>query len=236
MRTVMNKTIRMPIRYVILLALVILLAVTLYIFYGASNPKLATLVAGVSGGLIVYIVGFILSIYEYKSIDRFRRLGVKEVLSNRRGIEYYRKMVGEAREHVLVIGTSCSRFIDDFANEENNDHVLLDALRKNNALKVRFLVPDEQSMDVASRSKFSAGEEKLRNLLKAFPDRVEMRRFNHQPRYSFVRVDVDLIVGPVFAERESKDSPAIHLDVESAFAEKYLADFDRVWKRSQAFQ
>ena len=72
-------------------------------------------------------------------------------------------------------------------------------------------------------------------MLKNFPDNVEVRRFAFQAKYSLVRVDGELIVGPVFADTESKDSPAIHLDVYSSYAEKYLNDFAKVWKTSQPY-
>lgn len=236
MKTMMKTIIRLPLSWAILIGLVLLASILLYLFYGSNDPKQSTLIGGISGGVIVYIIGFLISIQEYRNIDRFRELGVKEVLPNRRGTQYYSKLVSESNETVIVIGTSCSRFIDDFANKDNDNHVLIDALQKNKGLNVKFMVPAEQYMDELSKKKFVLGEAKLRRLLSEFPDRIEMRRFNHEPRYSFVRVDNDLIVGPVFAETESKNSPAIHLDVNSSFAGKYLYDFDRVWDKSQSFE
>lgn len=236
MKAVMKTTIRMPLSYAILAGLFLLAAVTLYLFFGTTNQKLSTIIGGICGGVVVYIISFLISIYEYRSIDRFRELGVKEVLPNRRGTDYYSELVSEAGEIVIVTGTSCSRFIDDFANKENDNHVLLDALRKNKGLHVKFMVPAEKYMDERSKIKFSAGEEKLRRLLADFQGRIEMRRFGHEPRHSFVRVDNDLVVGPVFVETESQDSPAIHLDVNSAYAGKYLRDFDRVWASSKPFE
>ena len=235
MNTAMKKIIRMPMSYAILAGLLFFAAGALYWFFGTDDPKLSALIGGICGGVIVYIIGFLISIYEYRSIDRFRQLGVKEVLPNRRGTDYYEKLVSEASEIVVVTGTSCSRFIDDFANRYNDNHVLVDALRKNKGLEVKIMVPSEKYMDDQSKIKFRSGEEKLRNLLADCIGRVKMKRFNHEPRYSFVRVDNNLIVGPVFTEVESKDAPAIHLDVNSAYAEKYLDDFNRVWASAQPF-
>ena len=103
MKTVMKTTIRMPISYAILAGLFIVVAVTLYFFIGTEDPKLSTLIGGICGGVIVYIIGFLISIYEYRSIDRFRELGVKEVLPNRRKTDYYGTLVGEASENVFVM-------------------------------------------------------------------------------------------------------------------------------------
>ena len=236
MKTVMKTTIRMPTRYAILLGLTLFGGVMLYLFLGTDNPKISTLVGGVTGGIIVYVISFLISIYEYQSIDKFRELGVREILPNRRETEYYRKIVGQGSEIVVVTGTSCSRFIDDFANGENDSHVLIDALRNNVGMKAKFMVPSEEYMDELSKIKFNSGEKKLQELFCDFPNRVELRRFDHEPRYSFVRVDSELIVGPVFAETESQNSPAIHLDVNSSFAEKYLNDFNRVWDNSTPFK
>lgn len=235
MKAVMKTVIKTPLRYVILVCLILATAGSLYYFLGVSDPKISTLVGGICGGLIVYIINFLLTIYEYKSIDRFRELGIKEVLPNRRSTDYYSDLLSKANEIVVVVGTSCTRFIDDFANKENDKHILIDALRKNRNLKVQLMVPQKDYMDNQSKTRFGSGKSKLKKLLNDFPQKVEMRCFSFYPRYSFVRVDDDLIVGPVFVDTESKNSPAIHLNVNSAFSEKYINDFNRIWENSPVY-
>ena len=236
MQTVMRTTVRLPLRYILLIGLLFLLAVSLYLYFGIDDPKLSALVGGISGGVAVYIIVFLFSIYEYRQIDRFRALGVVEVLPDRRDDDYYRNIVKDAKTMVQVMGTSCTRFVDDFANIANDEHVLVDALNRNAELKVQFLVPEEKYMDESSQHRFAAGRLTIEKLKDKYKRRIEMRRFDFQARHSMVRVDNDLIVGPVFKEVESRNTPAIHVDIKSAFAEKYVEYFSWVWGRSQPFE
>ena len=98
---------------------------------------------------------------------------------------------------------------------------------------MQFLLPTDEYMDQRSKARFQADLENVRQLLNCFSDRIEMRRFEFQARHSMVRVDDNLIVGPVFQEVESRDSPAVHVNTNSAFADKYIAHFDWVWNTAQ---
>ena len=91
-------------------------------------------------------------------------------------------------------------------------------------------------MDESSQHRFAAGRLTIEKLKDKYKRRIEMRRFDFQARHSMVRVDNDLIVGPVFQEVESRNTPAIHVDIKSAFAEKYVEYFSWVWGRSQPFE
>ena len=230
-----KKYLEVPISSIILIFLLIASCAAIYYFIEAEESKLSTIIGGIGGGLVVYIIGYILSIYKYKSIDRFRELGVKEILPNRRGTDYYNNLIRKANDRVVVTGTSCTRFINDFADEDSDEHTLIDVLRENKLLKVQFLVPKEKYMDESSKVSFKLGQAKLKKLISDYPERIEMRQYSFEPRYSFVRVDSDLIVGPVFSGTESKNSPAIHLDVNSSFSEKYLQNFNQVWDSSTVY-
>lgn len=231
----MRRYVRIPLRHLITFGLILLLVFSLSLYFGITDPKIAALIGGISGGIAVLIISFLLSIYEYKQIDRFRALGILEVLSDRRNPVYYKDIVKDAKDIVQVMGTSCTRFIDDFANTESDNHVLIDTLNYNNNLIVQFLVPSVEHMDEDSKLKFQGGERKILALLGLFPGRVQLKRYDWQPRHSLVRVDSDLIVGPVFQEVESKNSPAIHLDTASAYAEKYLMYYSWAWEKGRSF-
>jgi hypothetical protein len=229
MQMFMQKTVHMPLRHLWFIGLTLAFLLTVYLYFQIIDQKISALVGGVSGGLAVYLIQFVCSLYEYKQIDKFRGLGIVDILPNRRDEESYRRIVKNATHIVQVMGTSCTRFIDDFANSRNRDHLLLDALNKNQALKVQFLVPTDEHMDLRSKGRFDADAAQILNLLKTFGDRIEMRRFEFQARHSMVRVDESLIVGPVFQEIESRDSPAVHVNTNSVFAEKYITHFEWVW-------
>ena len=222
MKTAMGEIVSIPLRYLILLSLVGILALSILGFCQSDNEKSSAFFGGVSGGIVAVIIGFLVSMYEYRQIDRYEALGVRDILSDRRNTSYYRNIVKDAKEIVQVMGTSCIRFIDDFADQENDDHVLINALHDHDNLTLTLLVPTEENMDEKSKLNFIAGAKKLNKLQSKFQGRVFIKRYNFAPRHSLVRVDNDLIVGPVFQEVESQNSPAIHLTTKSAYAKKYL--------------
>ena len=222
MKTAMGKHVTAHLRYIFLGCLILSIVISTALFFFADGEKISAFLGGMSGGLIGVTISFLFSMYEYANIDRYRALGVLNILPNRRDTSYYADIVRKAKEIVQVMGTSCIRFIDDFADPKSDGHVLIDALRKYNNLTLTLLVPTEENMDENSKSNFKTGEEKLKLLQEEFPKRVFIKRYNFEPRHSLVRVDDHLIVGPVFQEVESKNSPAIHLTTNSEYAQKYL--------------
>ncbi len=129
MQTLMRKVVGLPLRHILLSALVILFCGTLYFYFEIADPKISAIIGGVSGGVAVQIITFLFSIYEYRNIDKFRALGVLEVLPDRRDNDYYKNIIKDAKTSVQVMGASCTRFVDDFANTQSDDHVLIDALK-----------------------------------------------------------------------------------------------------------
>ena len=222
MKIAMGKLVTARLRYILLFSLLLSLAFVTAIFVYVDDEKLSAFLGGISGGLLGVTISFLFSMYEYANIDRYRALGVLNILSDRRDTSYYKNIVKDAKEIVQVMGTSCIRFIDDFADPASDEHVLLAAMKNHANLKITILVPTEKNMDYKSKETFNLGKEKIDQLQVRFPDRVFLKRYNFEPRHSLVRVDSNLIVGPVFQEVESKNSPAIHLTTESAYAKKYL--------------
>ena len=222
MNILMKKLVAVPLRHVIAFCLFFSVAIITLFFFIVEDERIAALLGGISGGLLGVAISFLFSIYEHMQNDRFRAMGVLDILPDRRDTSYYKNIVKNAQKIVLVMGTSCIRFIEDFADPKSDDRVLIDALNKHDNLKLTLLVPTEENMDNKSKLNFEAGKEKLEQLQNQFGDRVAIKRYNFEPRHSLVWVDGNLIVGPVFQEVESKNSPAIHLTTDSAYAKKYL--------------
>jgi len=233
MQSVMKKNFTFSLANLILFFLFLALTTTFYYYIKVEDPKIYSLVGGLGCGIAIQIIAFITSYYEYRQIDRFRAMGVVDILPDRRNQEYYKKIIRNAKDSIQVMGTSCTRFINDFADQNSNDHVLIDALNKNTNLSVQFLIPMTVHMDNETKLKFEAGKNKFVILKDKFGSRVEMRQHDFQARHSMVRVDSTLVVGPVFQNVESQNSPAVHLDVVSVFAEKYLHYFRSIWITSQ---
>lgn len=232
MKIAMGKHVTINLRYFLLSCLILAMIIVTGFFIWVDNEKLSAFLGGIDGGLVGVTISFLFSMYEYKEIDRYRALGVLDVLANRRDGSYYKKIVEKAKGKVQVMGTSCTRFINDFADLSSDEHVLIDALNNHQNLQIELLVPTDKNMDKQSEFKFKAGKEKLNRLQNNFQGRVQLKRFDFQARHSLVRVDNDLIVGPVFQGVESQNAPAIHLDVNKEFAEKYLEYFEWAWEES----
>ena len=205
----------------------------LYFQIPPYQQKIVHLLGGIASGLIACIITFSLSYSGYQQIHKYSQMGVEEILPDKRNIDYYREIIKEAKNTCQVMGRSCSRFIGDFADENSKSHALIDALNKNSKLKVQFLVPSKDHMADYSERNFQSAQKALQALVSRYGSRVEMRRFDFPATHSLVRVDGNLIVGSVFPEVESKNSSAVHLRIESAYADNYIEYFEEVWKKSK---
>ena len=69
---------------------------------------------------------------------------------------------------------------------------------------------------------------------KQYKGKINIRYFQHAPAHSIFMVDSTCIVGPVFEKVESKYTPALHLQKDSPFAEKYIEHFEQEWGKIDA--
>ncbi|MDE0316884.1 MAG: hypothetical protein OXM61_18510 [Candidatus Poribacteria bacterium] len=234
MNTLFEKTKAVSIFCLILLILVSILSGMFWIYYTMQSEKWAALIGGIISGLVAVIVTLCLSYYEFKKIERFKRLGIKDVLPERTDKKYYEQIIRNAKTLIQVMGTSCTRFLDDFGDQSRPEHALVDTLNSKSSLKVQILVPNESNMDITSKARFESDSIKrvINELTEKYSDRFIIKRFNFPPTHSLVRADNHLIVGPVFPKVDSRHTPAIHLKTSSEYAKKYIQYFDDVWTAS----
>lgn len=201
-----------------------------YIFTDVEDAKILSLLSGLISGLVLYILSFITGIFSIREIDRFKKLKIRNLLNNRHDKAYYRPLFANAKKHVEVMGASCTRLIGDFLDQESDDKALVDAMRSHPDLKIRILLPKNEFMNTASRNSWTSLDAKVEQLKNEFKGQIEFRRFEHSARHSFVVVDNDLIAGPIFEGQDSKHAPAVHVDITSEFAKKYMKYFEDRWK------
>ena len=148
-----NKlVVKIPAWGVFLAALILVAALVLIFFFAAEGVKWQALAGGLLGGLIVYIGEHITRIRVYRDLEEQKEMGFRRLLSNRHDKNYYGEILKTASKSVMVMGTSCSRFIRDFLDRDNQEHVMVKRLRDQPDLKVFLLVPNEEHMDERSRS------------------------------------------------------------------------------------
>ncbi len=214
-----------------LAVIVILFSASAYYYYLDPNEvKAIGIVGGVISGLVVFLMTYVATIRPLQNLARYEKMGVRGVLANRHDKPYYASLLSKAERSVRVMGASCSRFVDDFLDLQNEDHVLIDALRRNKKLHIQLMIPDDSHITEDAKARLPILERKLRELKSEFSDRVEMRRFPAKAQHSFVSSDDDLIAGPIFEGDESKYAPAVHLTISTRFAQKYNDYFEKKWE------
>jgi hypothetical protein len=223
--------VRVPLWLILSIGIAMVASLLGYWYYelDANNVKLLGLIGAIVAGLIVYLATFLTLLRPIQELDRFHRMGIKGLLSNRHDQSYYRSLVARSRQRVDVMGASYSRFVQDFLDTESEDKVLVDALNKHNDLKVRLLIPQETYMSEDAKSRSRLVLPKLDVLRERFGDRIKLRRFADQARHSFVLADNDLVAGPIFEDDKSRYAPAVHVTAETVFSQKYISHFDAVW-------
>lgn len=190
---------------------------------------------GAVPGLVVALAQFILSWAEFGEISRLRNLGVENVLLTRDDPHYYGKYIERANEAIVVMGVTSKRFLQDFADEHSphtHKRSLLAALDRNVAVKI--LIASNAHLEQQQQEGYRITKERCRQLKQKYPKLFDAKAFDHMASQALVRIDNEVIVGPVFPSKASKDTPAIHITAMSLLARSYLDNFEYEWNRAKA--
>lgn len=210
---------------VILFLMIFILSLTLYFFWNEpQESKLAALLGGVSTGLFLVIIQFMFSWAEYKERDRFRLLGLKNVLKHKKDRVYYGQLIKKARERIDLMGKTSRHFIEDFANKDGSHEetkFLLEALGR--GVNVRFLL---------SAKVVNENPETFEQICKLNNDyeNFSFRLFSYTECHSIFVADKDVIFGPFFPNIKSMDTPALHVSSDADLSKRYLEYFEETWK------
>lgn len=220
----------------IILVVLLIATITIGYFYytGGPNTKLTALLGGLVTGLIVAIIQFLFSWNEHQSIEKIKALGIKDILLHREDRSFYENLIKTSKSRIDVMGVTASRFMDHFADEQSGraeTRVLLDALARK--VKIRILVPKSEYLTINNDKENAVRAKRCFENVAKKHDNFEYRYFSHIPAHSLVLVDEECIIGPVFPEVRSKDTPCIHIIASSPYAKKYLDYFDIEWKNAK---
>ncbi len=221
--------------YPIVLILILFIIVLSFWFNSsaATDDKLNAILSGLITGFVALLLQLWFSWVEQNKLKKFDDLKIINILATRDDPEYYRPIIESAKRDVMVLGVTCSRFLDDFADDEkrapNKNKVLLKLLDKKK-LKVKLLVADETALDNENdKSKAKAAQPRLARLSEKYPNNFFYAYYKYTPSHSVMVIDDESIVGPIFPGVSSKYSPAIHLKSDSKFVEHYREYFDKLW-------
>ena len=237
MKGIFSKKIKIGCSLLSVLLLLILIGIC-WKYYAASPTSPCGVVLGsLIAGLIVALIQFLLSWWDYKMTKKVEDLRLIEILYDRDNREYYANLISKSRREICVMGVTAKRFFEHFADmtvgARPDAQVLIVAL--NRGVKVKLLLPSKEYIASNKQASYKQVEETLKSIKTKYPEsEIEIRYFDHIPAHSIFMVDSECIVGPVFENVESKNTPALHLKNESPFAEKYIAYFEQEWKKLDA--
>lgn len=201
----------------------------------AKEGPIWVFAAGLVPGLAVALMQFLLSWAEFNQISKFSAMKIKGVLNSRDGEEYYGKLLANAQTHIDVLGVTASRFASDFADETSTrieKKVLIAALAR--GVRVRILLPEKCYLSQEDQSEKFPKASRIFGALRNKFNNIEIRYFDHKAIASIVRVDDDILVGPIFENVESRHTPALHTSTGSSLAQSYLSHFDAEWSSARS--
>lgn len=229
-----KRNLNIPVYWVTLILSFMLLLIFVYLYWQVdqiSQPKLASLYAGFASAFLVAFFQLSVSIIEALKLRRYEKMGVVDIRSNRKSQEYYSNLIKETNNEILVIGVTASRFMEDFASNENSDsRALIDALSK--GVIVKILLPKFTHLKPHQISDISGKTLKHYAKLKENYANIYIQYYDHIPAQSLVATDSICIVGPVFPDISSKNTPSIVMKREAILAKGYLQHFEQEWKKS----
>jgi hypothetical protein len=232
---ILGKQMNIPAFVAIATILVIAIGITFHLYWNVvTNPHINGLLGGLLTGLLVMLFQLYLSWYEYRNIKKFLSMGIKDVMPHRDSRDFYEVLIRNSKKRIYVMGVTANRMLDDFADMKATNReeakVLLTAMSR--GVKVQILLPKDQYLK--DNLKATAGEVKtaFTAIQNKYPQ-FEFRYFDHDPAHSIFIVDNTCIVGPVFPDISSKDTPAIYMEDHSPFAAKYLDYYNTEWAKAQ---
>ena len=226
------KKIKLSYSLIAVLLLLILIGICWKCYAVNPNTPSGVILGSLIAGLIVALIQFLLSWWDYKMTKKVEDLRLIEILYDRDDRPYYANLINKSRREIRVMGVTAKRFFEHFADmtvgARPDAQVLLTAL--NRGVKVKLLLPSKDNIAHNKIASYEQVDDAWKRIKSKYPDAdIEIRYFNHIPAHSIFMVDSECIVGPVFENVESKNTPALHLKNESPFAEKYVAYFDQEW-------
>lgn len=237
MKEIFNRNFKFRYSTFVVIALVVAIIICTVYYFLQSDSSSGAILGSLVAGLIVALIQLIISWRDFDMTKKVEDLRLIEILYDRDNRDYYANLINKSRREIRVMGVTAKRFFEHFADmtvgARPDAQVLIAAL--NRGVKVKLLLPSKEYIANNKKASFEQVEDTLKRINSKYPEaEIEIRYFDHIPAHSIFMVDSECIVGPVFENVESKNTPALHLKNESPFAEKYVAYFEQEWKALDA--
>lgn len=237
MKGIFDRNFKFRYSTIVIVVLFVAIIICSIFYFSQSDSSSGAILGSLVAGLIVALIQLIISWRDFEMTKKVEDLRLIQILYNRDDRLYYQKLISESRREIRVMGVTAKRFFEHFADmtvgARPDAQVLISAM--NRGVKVKILLPSKEYITNNKKASYEQVEETLKSINNKYPEaEIEIRYFDHIPAHSIFMVDSECIVGPVFENVESKNTPALHLKNESPFAEKYIAYFEQEWKKLDA--
>ncbi|WP_316801442.1 hypothetical protein [Pedobacter frigidisoli] len=225
-----DKYLKFNLSKVIAVVLIALTVLSTKLFFSISDPQYSSLVSGLATGFALATIQFFFSWYEYAKIDKYQKMSIIDIRKDRDDRELYGSLISDAKEQIIVLGSTASRLLSDFANTASNqakNKYLLTALSK--GVRVRVLLPDKHYLEQGQQAQFDNTKNQFQALQAQYSN-FEYKYFQHSPSHSIFLVDDECILGPMFPGISSRNTPSIHVKSSSPFSRTYLEYFENEWR------
>lgn len=214
--------------FIILCAILLVAAVTYFTIDDPSNIW-GAIFGSLAAGMVVAVIQYVIAWQDYNQTDKLKKLKLIEILYTRSVRDKYANYIRGCNRKLDVMGVTGVRFFNDFADTStqapDDATVLLNALNRN--VRVRILLPSDDNLPPSKKVDSARVREKYKELRNY--QNLEIRYFNHIATHSIFRIDDTCIIGPVFPELESRNTPALHVMNSSPMAVNYLNYFESEW-------
>ncbi|WP_373001727.1 hypothetical protein [Marinobacter sp.] len=237
----LSHEIRIPTYKALISIFVVLFLIALLGFWlldinpdSSKDVKLATILGGVCVGLGVATIQLLVTIIEQKKISFYEGLQIYDVLEDRDNKALYQRLIDQSDRVIDVMGSTCSRLMDDFGQLGNEgSNALVKAMER--SVKVRLLISNPESANnAADRAAILTKTLPAARMLKEqFPDNFQLKLLKERPSHNVMLCDDVCLVGPIFDQLKSKDTPALKTHKTSILSRVYLRNFEAEWQRSE---
>lgn len=214
-----------PILYCsVLVAITAIIGAMLYYTDSTADSRYIGILSGLVTGLGIAAIQFFTQYIEQNTLAEYKKHGLDEFLPNRKNAEYYRKLIRQTAvgDKIVVVGVTCNRLLDDFANLANaHSQDLLEAMARN--VDVTLLLPKTKYLIEPNLSDFNHKTLPTAQAIAArYPSNFKVLYYDFEPSHSIFLAGSYCLVGPIFKNIPSRDTPAIKFHKDGQYIKPYI--------------
>ncbi|WP_440856615.1 hypothetical protein [Pseudomonas syringae] len=214
-----------PILYcTVLVVITATIGAMLYYTDAKADARYIGILSGLVTGLAIAAIQFFTQYIEQNTLAEYKKHGLDEFLPNRKDAKYYRKLIKQTvvGDKIVVVGVTCNRLLDDFANPSNtHSQDLLEAMARN--VDVTLLLPKTRYLVEPNLSDFNNKTLPTAQAIAAqHPSNFKILYYDFEPSHSIFLAGSYCLVGPIFKNIPSRDTPAIKFHKDGLYIKPYI--------------